>query len=257
MYHGSRPVLAAIRARLLYEQRMWSMVNLHDIALAARRRGTRTGRWSVRMVVAAICATIPVFAATGCAVATPMASTSIRLSHGGGSSTDVVSMTSMTFPATGLSGGLSVVTSQPVVQEASSSELSFPDTNTVLTPVKEIPSYVVSAAVAYQTLERDGTIYASSSELDGPFKASLYQYYNSAHGVIQPDGSVTLDYQGTLVWAFVARLNSSFVPEVVYPYRGPSDTFYSEPTSSRKCTYLALLNARTGESITAGPECTG
>jgi len=114
---------------------------------------------------------------------------------------------------------------------------------------------LVTAATAFADLQK--FIKLDPANLAGPIVASLYSYYNSAYGQIQPDGSVKLTYQRTPVRVFTAPLiNPDTYPITPRPL-GYSPTPMPTPAPRKGCHHIYITLAGSGELLTDWQRCLG
>jgi hypothetical protein len=151
------------------------------------------------------------------------------------------------------------------VLKAATSTIKYPEADATLVPLQATATAsggalsatdaagqavtLVTAATAFADVSRLETM-APRGNLPCPIVSSLYSYYNSAYGQIQPDGSVKLTYQGTPVWVFTAPLINSDTYSIV-PSRGRSPT--PTPRKGRHHIYITL--AGSGELLTDWQRC--
>jgi hypothetical protein len=155
------------------------------------------------------------------------------------------------------------------VVKAATSTIKYPEADATLVPLQATATAsgatlsatdaagqavtLVTAATAFADLKK--FIRLDPANLAGPIVASLYSYYNSAYGQIQPDGSVKLTYQGTPVWVFTAPLiNSDTYPIGSRPI-GYSPTPMPTPTPRKGCHHIYITLAGSGELLTDWQRC--
>jgi hypothetical protein len=157
------------------------------------------------------------------------------------------------------------------VAKAATSTITYPEANATLVPLQATatasgatlsatdaagrPVTLVTAATAFADLKKFIAL-DSPANLSGPIVASLYSYYNSAYGQIQPGGSVKLTFQGTPVWVFTAPLingeNYSIGPAPL-PGHSPAPA----PTPRKGCHHIYITLAGSGELLTDWQRCPG
>jgi hypothetical protein len=157
------------------------------------------------------------------------------------------------------------------VEESATSTVTYPEASARLVPLqatanasgaKLTATEATGQAVALVTAD---TAYAgvqlsiaksTVGDLAGPVVASLYSYYNSAYGHIQPNGTVRLTYQGTPVWVITAPLVRSINDSVGGPTE-PNDSPAPAPSPRAGCSYVFIIDARSGSLLTNWQHCPG
>ncbi|MGI8415874.1 MAG: hypothetical protein ACR2P2_06615 [Nakamurella sp.] len=154
-------------------------------------------------------------------------------------------------PATQDAGAPQIV--KPYVVDAATVQLTFPDANAVLTPLKTTAATAAfkSAEQAF-TVVHEGVTAMAAEAGAGPAKVGLYHYSNSAHGQIQPDGSVKLDYQNVPVWLVTQPLTHYLNLSQGRPNASSS----SAPVTHSGCSFRYIVKASDGTFITSWEECT-
>jgi len=156
------------------------------------------------------------------------------------------------------------------VVKAATSTIKYPEADATLVPLQATATAsgatlsATDAAGQAVTLVTAATAFADihlstmspPGNLAGPIVASLYSYYNSAYGQIQPDGSVKLTYQGTSVWVFTAPLiNPDTYP--IVPVSLPGHSPWPTPTPRKGCHHIYITLAGSGELLTDWQRCPG
>ena len=157
------------------------------------------------------------------------------------------------------------------VVKAATSTIKYPYANATLVPLQATAAAsgatlratdaagrgvtLVTAATAFADLKK--FIRLDPANLAGPIAASLYSYYNSAYGQIQPDGSVKLSYQGTPVWVFTAPLITPDSYPVTPRPIGYSPTPMPTPAPRKGCHHIYITLAGSGELLTDWMRCPG
>jgi hypothetical protein len=153
------------------------------------------------------------------------------------------------------------------VQRATTTKVSYSETNSTLLPLRgaanaagtaEIATTasgakatLVPAARAFAGI-RSGISQLTAGNRGGAVIGSLYSYYNSAYGQILPSGNVKLKYQGTPVWMFTAPL-AHFVNDSV---DGPLPNGKPRPALHRSgCSYIVIVDAKSGTMLTWWEHC--
>jgi predicted nucleic acid-binding protein len=172
--------------------------------------------------------------------------------------------------ASGGRGAARTVISVTFVEESATSTVTYPEANARLVPLqatfnasgtKLTATEATGQAVALVTAD---TAYArmnmnlsatTAGDLSGPIVASLYSYYNSAYGQIQPNGTVRLTYRGTPVWVLTAPLVRSINDSQAGPE--PNGSPRPAPAPRTGCSYVVIVDARSGSLLTNWQHCPG
>jgi len=222
----------------IYYSWHWMRVRVGGVVRRGRSVGTRR-LWAIAPAVAAVA-----FMAAGCAVPAPTPA----------------------GPA-----AAKAASAATFVVKAATSTIKYPEADATLVPLQATATAsgaalsatdaaghavtLVTAATAFADLKK--FIWLDSANLAGPIVASLYSYYNSAYGQIQPDGSVKLTYQGTPAWVFTAPLiNPDTCPISPRPI-GYSLTPSPTPTPRKGCHHIYITLAGSGELLTDWQCCPG
>lgn len=145
------------------------------------------------------------------------------------------------------------VSSSPAIQVGTyvpvvaSKEIDFSDENEKVVPISPDTPGLVTSDTAYDRNLKALLATGLAGDQTGPVTGSLYAYYNSAHGEIQADGTVKLDYQGTPVWMFLAPVKDGILPNEALP--GGS------VLTGTDCESVYIIDARSGDPMTSFEEC--
>ncbi len=142
---------------------------------------------------------------------------------------------------------------KPYVVDAATGQLTFPDANATLTPLKASAATASfrSADQAFAVVH-EGVAAVAALAGAGAARVGLYNYNNSAHGRIQPDGSVKLDYQNVPVWLVTQPL-THYLNLSQGKANAPAS---SAPVEHSGCSFRYIVKASDGTFITSWEECT-
>jgi hypothetical protein len=167
-------------------------------------------------------------------------------------------------------GAAGTVTAATFVEESATSTVTYPEANARLVPLQATANAsgtkltateatgqavaLVTADTAYARMNMNLSA-ATAGNLSGPIIASLYSYYNSAYGLIQPNGTVRLKYRGTPVWVLTAPLVRSINDSQAGPE--PNGSPRPAPAPRTGCSYIVIIDARSGSMMTNWQHCPG